>query len=412
MNCRKVPIFDMYLFTTIVLLTLSSCKAVIGTKMESALLYVGYLFLLGGIYISYLRLNRKYRKRFIDKFVLILTVLFSVGILAQNLTIKRKLILLFTMLAILMTSTMAENFIKNYRNIRSMAYGCIWGVITSMIICLACGEPLWGEAVEGTLGIYWFFNGGIRDKNIATIMLAMIISLYIYDKHYGEFRQLDRVMIVIGFLFILLSNSRGAWIHTFVFFVMMNCEKLYIIRKNQRKLFAVCITIAGLIMAYFLFNKVILQSSTYLFRYRGLTNYLSMFGSDGYHMWLGNAEIAYDKDLDYVNTIRSITGWNGSLEIAWLNILIKNGLLGVIGFIIIFFRFFNVALKSDNVLNQAFCISLTVMLIVTSLVATYIQTVHSLFGIYCYLLISFFIGMEHKKLFEENWGLVNNHVDL
>ena len=316
------------------------------------------------------------------------------------------------MLAILMTSTMAENFIKNYRNIRSMAYGCIWGVITSMIICLACGEPLWGEAVEGTLGIYWFFNGGIRDKNIATIMLAMIISLYIYDKHYGEFRQLDRVMIVIGFLFILLSNSRGAWIHTFVFFVMMNCEKLYIIRKNQRKLFAVCITIAGLIMAYFLFNKVILQSSTYLFRYRGLTNYLSMFGSDGYHMWLGNAEIAYDKDLDYVNTIRSITGWNGSLEIAWLNILIKNGLLGVIGFIIIFFRFFNVALKSDNVLNQAFCISLTVMLIVTSLVATYIQTVHSLFGIYCYLLISFFIGMEHKKLFEENWGLVNNHVDL
>ena len=75
-----------------------------------------------------------------------------------------------------MTSTMAENFIKNYRNIRSMAYGCIWGVITSMIICLACGEPLWGEAVEGTLGIYWFFNGGIRDKNIATLMLAMIIS--------------------------------------------------------------------------------------------------------------------------------------------------------------------------------------------------------------------------------------------
>ena len=404
MNCRKVHIFDMYLFTTIVLLTLSSCKAVIGTKMESILLYVGYIFLLGGIYISYLRLTRKYRRKFIDKFALILAVLFSVGILVQNLTIKRKLILLFTMAAILMTSTMAENFIKNYRNIRSMAYGCIWGVIASIIICLACGEPLWGNATEGTLGIYWFFNGGIKDKNIATIMLAMIISLYIYGKHYGKFRQLDRVMIVIGLLIILLSNSRGAWIHTFVFFVMMNCEKVYMIRKNQRKLFIVGITIAGLAIAYFLYDKVILQSSTYLFRYRGLANYLSMFGSDSYHMWLGNAEIAYDKDLGYVNTIRSITGWNGSLEIAWLNILIKNGLLGAIGFIIIFAKFFYVALKSDNVLNQAFCISLTVMLIVTSLVATYIQTVHSLFGIYCYMLISFFIGMEHKNI-RKNMGV-------
>ena len=392
---RNTSVYSIYLYATIAILTYSSCRAFADTAKESLLEYVGYGLLLGGIFLSYLNIKAHYRKKYVNKYIVLLIPLFSIGILVQDLSAKRKCILLFTMIAIIMTSVMSENFLRGFDSIRTMAYGCICGVLISIITCIVMGVSLVGESVESTFGIHWTFWGGIRDKSIATIMLAIIISLYMYSKNKGRYKFVDKVITLIAFIVIILSNSRGAWIHLTVFYFMLNYEKVKRIKQQHRFVAILIVGILCLIGAVYVYKNIILKSATYFIRYQGLINYIAMFEEDSYHMWLGNAEIAYDKGLDYVQTIRSITGWNGTLEIAWLNILIKNGIIGVIGFVIIFIRAFITAFKCDNWFYKSFHLALIVMLLVTSLVATYIQTVHALFGIYCYLLIAYFSGCEH-----------------
>ena len=107
------------------------------------------------------------------------------------------------------------------------------------------------------------------------------------------------------------------------------------------------IIIIGLVTVN-IFNNIILRFSTYAYRFRGLLNYLNYYNGDSFHMILGNAESFYDKSNSYVMAVRSTTGYDGSLEMAWLNILIKSGLLGVLAYAFIFIRMFKLAVKAND----------------------------------------------------------------
>lgn len=392
----KYSVYSIYLFLTILILTYSGCRGFVDTRYATWLEYVGYSFLFLGIMWSFLKMKKRDR-RAAWKYVMILTPLFSIGIMVQDLSIARKVILLFTMAAIIIVTTLSENYLRGVGSFRYMAYGCVAGVLLAIVTCIIMGVPLFGVSVEGFMGIYTTFWGGIIDKNVATMMLAVIISLYIYGRQQRKFCNMDKITIAMAFVVLVMSNSRGAWIHFLVFFGMMNYKKLKSIKKSQRKIFALCAAVILLIVGYEIYENIILRSSTYMFRYRGMMNYLEMFWTDPYHMWFGIAEMVYDKSLDYVYQVRSITGWDGSLEMAWLNILIKNGLFGVIGFLIIFGRYFKSAVKMKDYDQKTYMLSIVVMMLITTLVATYIQTIHSLLGIYAYLLMTYFMGCEKQS---------------
>ena len=51
-----------------------------------------------------------------------------------------------------------------------------------------------------------------------------------------------------------------------------------------------------------------------MYRVRGLANYIQYYQNDIFHLFFGNAETVYDKTNTYVMTVRSIVGWDGSLE--------------------------------------------------------------------------------------------------
>lgn len=408
----KINAYEIFLLIGITLITLSSSRAVINTAFTDILEYLGYGIIFILIVRSYFKLSSQYRMKYINRIAILLTVLFSLGIVFQDLRGMRKIILLFTMIAIVMMSILSENLINSPETLRKMAYACVWGVVLSMILCLFCKQSLWGSNVEAAFGIYKNFNGGIRDKNIATIMLAIIISLYMYKRECGINKSIDNLILVVAFLIIILSNSRGAWIHTLVFFVSVHYRDLKKVKQSQRLLMLFMIMIIALVILIDFYNNFALKSSTYMFRVRGLTNYLNMFKNDTYHMWLGNAGMVYDKELDYVQTIRSITGWDGSLEIAWLDILIKNGILGIIGFFIIFIRATIIAFRCKNYEIKSIYVALIVTLLCTSFVATYIQTVHSLFGMYCYLLMAYLAKKIHMNELNSAKVLENSSLYL
>ena len=392
----KMKKFDMLLFCSILIITLSNCRAIVGTAMESNLEYLGYGLLLTGIFISYMKLPYSYRKKYINKWILVLLFLFSVGIMTQEVSFRRKAILLFGMIAIIMISTMSERFLQGFESIRIMAYSVLTGCLLSIFLCIICGHSLIMTSSEDTFGIYFAFNGGIRDKNIATMMIVIMISLFFYSKE-KSWKAMDEIVVAVCFIVLLLSNSRGAWIEFLVFVLVQNYKLISKIKKSQRIIFLLCFVPMLFILILYIYNNLVLQSETYLYRYRGLINFLNTFRDDRHRMWLGIAEMVYDKSYGYDDAVRSIIGWNGTIEIAWLNILIKNGLFGVVGFMIIFVRSVITALKHTNFEVKTMYLSVIIMLLASSLVAIYIQSVHGLFGIYSYLLMGFFSGVIHSN---------------
>ena len=386
----KVRIADVYMFLTIFLLTLSHCVAFVGTKIEHITEYSGYFLLLVGVLVSYFNLDVKYRKKNTTAVVIILSALMIPGILIQNLSFMRKVNIILTILAIIMVSIMSENYIKDARIFRTMAYSCMFGVLVSTVICFYKGVPLIKPASEATFGISNFFNGGIRDKNIATMMILVIISLYIYNKELGKKKTIDVFASIVALVLIVTSSSRGAWIELLVFVLMLNYKLIRFIKKEQRIGVIILALILIIPIGLFFYNNYILKSETFLFRHRGLLNYISMFKDDKVHFILGNAELAYGSGIDYAIAIRSVTGWDGTIENSWLNILIKSGVLGVIGYLIIFLRAIITAIKCKRLDYSTIYLSVTMSLFISSFVAIYIQTIHGLFGIYCYLIMAYY----------------------
>lgn len=393
----KVRYRDVYLFVAIFVLTLSHCLAYVGTPIESVLEYSGYLLLLSSILLSYFMSRVKYRRKNTSLTVVVLFILLFTGILVQDLGIVRKLTLLFTVSAIIIVSIMSEKYITRISQFRTMAYACLAGTIVTTLLCVIHGAPLLKLASEPTLGYIYFFTGGIRDKNIATMMIAIIISLYAYSIEKGHYKRIDLIVTGLCSVIILAANSRGAWIELFFFIFMLNFRKIKRFAKKHRTIIILSLLIVIIPLILYGYNNIVMKSETYLYRYRGLTNYLSMYGSDSFHLIFGNAEMAYGSSVDYATAVRSTTGWDGTIEIAWLNILIKNGLLGILAYGIIFIRAAVTIVKCNIIRYKTIYMAITVTLFVTSFVAIYIQTIHGLFGIYCYLLMAYYSTLIRKN---------------
>lgn len=390
----------LYFFITFFLLTVSNARAICYNRIGTMFLYTGYGFLFAGIIWSSFRSTRRYRRKYEYGYLIILSILLCCGIILQQLSVKRTMILLFTMFAVLLPVCVADNYIIKAKYFRSIAHGVIAGSICAMILSMIMGIPLVENAAESTLGIYLFYNGGIQDKNIATIMLTIICSLFICHRVANDKKNIDKIIMLLAFFVIIASNSRGAWIHTFIFMFLINYKSITKMDKISKIIIFFIGGVLAVLMIFFLYNNVFSHSGTYMYRVRGWTNYIKLFGNDLKIMLIGNGKIAYDQGVDYTIAVRAVTGWDGTLEIAWLNILIKNGFLGIIGFIIIFIRAFLNALKCKNYRIKMLYLSITMTLVVTSFVATYISNVHQLLGVFSYIVMSYCQGVINRKEYE------------
>lgn len=386
-----------FLFFTILIITVSGSDFMVNNGKQSLLEYLGYGLLLSGIVIHFLRMPRHYRQKYINYPAIILCVLFSVGLLQQELTWVTKIILLCTMAAIVFVSLLAEGFIDSVKEIRILSYGVLAGCFVSMCLALISGHSMVSTS-EGILGFNIAFDGGIQYKNyFGANMIAVFMGLYIYTRQTRKRLIRDRAVMTVCIILIFLSGSRGAYLIFLTFLLSFNYDFFKKIHNRQRKLLICIMVVTGAFAFVYLYDNIALNSSTYMYRVRGLLNYLEYFTGDWFHMIFGNAEMAYENKLNYVMSVRSVVGWDGSLEFAWLDVIIKNGFFGVVGYLVIFIRALKISFKSEQWGIKTACIAVTLALLLSSLVETYMQSIHAVFGVYSYLVIAALCGMMHKS---------------
>lgn len=332
-----------FLNLSIFIITLSGSLFIVNMEMQNALEFLGYGIFLSIIFIHYRRICYGYKKKYLNRTVFILGILFALGILVQSLTWMTKFSLIFTMIVIVFSAIIFEGFLISFKDIRNLSYAILYGVVISFVLAICTGIGLF-DGSEGTLG----FNGGILFKNyFGSDVLAVFIGLFLNAK-YGCKYRLDKYVMAVCVILIFLSMSKGAIMLFFFFLFAFSLDKVRKIKREQRNKILFIIAVVVMISSVFFYVNYAMNIDTYMYRIRGLLNYLDYYEEHIYYMVFGSAEMAYEKDVPYVDAIRSTVGWDGTLEFAWLNILIKNGLLGVVGYIIIFIRSYNVMFFKTN----------------------------------------------------------------
>lgn len=370
-------------------LTLSNSVFFIDIGVSKMLEYTGFLIILIGIYSGLLT---NMRKEYNIKFFLIIMVLFSVGLVIQNLSISKKISLILSMFILASVSIFPCKFIRTGRDIHAIGLTTLFGIFISTIIGILGGNSLQTEAVSGWL--YGSgFNGGLEHKNYLSFnAIAIFVTIYFYYK-YERNKKIDIALVIISIFLLITTNSHGAYIVFAFTLFLLNGKRFLTVKINQRLIFYTVIIILASLFGYVIIKYLGNNVETYSYRVRGMINYVNKYASDPFHVVFGDASMAFYSG-DYSANVRRFLGYDGTTELAILNILIKNGTLGLLGYILIFRRYF--INRPRNISYSFFYVVILLQFIMSALVETYIANINMVYTIIMYLFLSN-ITMLHKK---------------
>ncbi len=169
------------------------------------------------------------------------------------------------------------------------------------------------------------------------------------------------------------------------------------IKAQQKSLFTVIILIFLIICSKIFYNLYILKSGSYTIRLQGIINYFNYYSSDFFHLFFGNAELGFgDSTHDYTYNIRSVVGWDGTVELSLLSVMVKNGYLGLIGYILIIildiFRLKQIT--NRNVKTIGF--SILAPLLLSAAVENYITNINIIFMPVCFCILSSMLNLDQS----------------
>lgn len=386
----KVRKKDILIFLSIFLIVIGDSRYLININKASFFQYIGYLLLMIEVFISFHKSNIQKGKRKDLTFFIVVGIFLYTGILLQQLPIATIMRLEFTMICIAAITTLSSSVLNDEKSIKSSRNGLILGVIVSLVLAIIGGNSLTNIVHEGT--IQTGFNGGLEHKNyFAGAMLCILISedsLEKLSKNKSKYNSSLYLKILVIFL-IIISASRGGYILLFSYIILNNYSLLLKISKRERIIFIPLLIVLITLLGGYTYKRFALSSSTYMYRIRGIFNYINFFKNDTFHMIFGNSELAYSNSTneDFGWNIRALVGWDGTLEFSYLEILIKNGILGIIGYVLIFIRFEYLRRRIKSNIRKQICFAVFITLLISSLVETYIVNVHLIYGIFSYLLI-------------------------
>ena len=380
-----------YLMFTFMVITVGNSSYLTSLGINDWVNYAGIAMLLAAILYDLIR----YRFDGLDKrniiLFIIVEILFSVGILLQHLVMTTKIKLLMTMVFIAAPALLSSRLMRNFDDIRDAAYGVFLGIIVCTIIALIGGTSLYSEVSEGA--VYSGLNGGLQHKNYFSAVAFICFSvLFLYQK-YVRRTVMDMTVMIISLIMIGLSVSRGGWIMTAVFLFISNLDFLQKINKKTRLAWTIAFIVASCVIGVFIVKNVILKSGTFLIRMNGLKNYSGLYSNDAFHMWLGNAELAWHDGMSYDYIMLHVLKYKGTLELAALSIIIKNGILGFFGYELIFVYALYSAIISRSKMYRYSILSLAGTLFLSTFIENYAVNSHIVFGIFIYCAVASLIRM-------------------
>lgn len=370
------------------LLTLKDSTVLIDWGLQGVVEYGGLLILLIGAIRSVLD-ARAMRSRRMVAFFFVVAALFTAGLLFQNLGLQKKTTLIISGFLLAVLAIFPNVQIRDCDTIKRIAYAIVLACVITTLLALGMGYSVF-EPVNGG-GIFSIaFTAGQKVKNyVAYEAFAAIIAMcfYLSIGKIAKTSVADYCILALAVGIMISSNSKSVFPILLGFFVLRYaCSYRNYYRTPL--LLGLAVLLVGIVLSGVLF-EVLSQSATYMMRFTGVTNYLQLYSDDVYHMIFGNAEMAFrESGYDYVRNLRSVTGWDGSAEIAWLDMLVKNGLLGIIAYFLLFGR---IAILAKNIKNQDIKVFVVVLLFTffaTTFVESYACTLHTLFGPFCYVLLA------------------------
>lgn len=384
------------LFLSFFLITLGNSSYLTAIGIADKIQMTGYLLLMVMIFKCFMTNNS--RKGKLLSIFLIVFILFSIGKIRQDLAITTKIHLILTMIVIDSVALLSENIMTHLSDLKIVSYGILTAILISLILAMMNGISLTTLAVEGVGDSSWGFNGGLQHKNYFAVSILASYMGFFFSKSTEKKDTRLSMLRFIEIILLVLSNSRGGYILFITFLLVVNFDKLKLIKKNQRlPLMIVVLLITALGTLYF-YTKYVLTSGSYDIRLQGLENYIQRYSNDNFHLWYGNAEMAFrDSGLSYEENVRSIVGWNGTTELSILSILIKNGILGLIGYIIIFTLKILDCISLRQSKEKIFMISTIVVLLTSALLENYIVNIQITFGVFCYIGMSVLYNIGNQK---------------
>lgn len=388
---------DILLFLSFFILTIAGSSWAHESGTVQALEYMAYAILLTNICLSFLT-SREIKKKE-RRFCLFLFVLFlmSVGLCLQGFSFGRLLSLIMTMVAVSASSLLSEDYLNTYQRMKVASDAVLCGTIASLLLAIFFGYSLGRLHSEITVGYTYAFSGGIYIKNVfGAEMDVVFIGNYLAER-YSRKTMSQKLIMVYSILMMLLSNSRGAFIMLMVFLLSRYVSVVRRINKRQRRPVVVVLVILCIASFAVLFQEIATNSFNYMMRIQGFLNYINHKDTDLIRLLIGNAGEVYTTEFDYVTQFKILYGWDGSCEFALMDILLKNGLVGLAGYIIIFYILLRSFVKMENWEYKTTGLAVAIMLLVSSFVEDYIQNIHTPVGIFCYLVMGGFVGMGNRN---------------
>ena len=396
---------SIYIFFAFSCLVFSDSKFVNKYNITMIFEFFSILVLIIGCLYSYLKRTKSIIK--INKEDILILLLFTIGIMLQNMLFFTKLRLLLTMIAIFIFIRKSNFLLNGYKEIKYASYGALFGIFLSIIAAILFNISLFDKVYDSSMLIINVgFDGGILFKNyFSSILLASFVGISL-DYVYGEKKILDLFLLIIILILDFLSSSRGGLALLFLYIIFLFLSKIKIKRKLSKsmKIIRNIVVVVFLLISFsVLINKVLINSSTYSYRIRGVQNYLDYVHGDYFHILFGNSAMAFqNSNLDYVQNIRKtlemngFNGYSGTYEMGFINVFIKNGLLGLLGFLLCYIKMIKNISKEKSTYYTSFKI-LFIIFIISSLVENYVCNLHTFFCIFTYIVLNTLIEANKEK---------------
>lgn len=331
--------------------------------------------------------------------VLFLTSLLSIGAFIKGTPTKACYMIALTSFALISFALKSQSVLSTNKRIKIAANAISSGAVFSALIGLVTGTlGLTLGSDESIVGI--LYVSGFQVKNYCGgIWLLLFILDYIYYMRNGKFGHKERTLLAIFLLLIVLSGSKGALVLSMIWILLINFDKILKFRRNQKRIFIFFAGIVACLIGIYIYNNILINVYTYAYRMRGLSSLVDYLLQDSKNLFFGISDIAYaNTGFSYTTNMRQFLGWQSSVEMAYVNILIKNGLIGYTSYILIFKDFLS-GCKRCTATDQSIVKSLVIVLLISGLTETYAASIHYVVGPIMYCLIRGLIYQDRRRLY-------------
>lgn len=248
--------------------------------------------------------------------------LWTIGFLFQTLTASQLLLAAAYYVVLIAVAVFGDRAASSVRTLVGIAAGFFAGILAVFFYDPSAITEQLNDASNTRMRISGSFNhpNTLGYSAFAVIFLLLIV-LSLRRKTFSRVQKAACVLMIgTAAVFLYLSKSRGAWLITAVFLVFYASRALFRLPVRQRWAVSLILAAVLLIAALLFVQTYVLADASYSSRIKGL------FSMDlGDRMLFGYGMVDADS-IDY--TVLS----EGSMEIAWLKLYYKNGLVGILTF--------------------------------------------------------------------------------